>query len=140
MAIKDGDTVRVHYTGTFSDGEVFDSSREREPLEFTLGDESLISGFEDALIGRAKGDRFTVTIPADEAYGEHLEELLMEVPRSEVPEDISPEVGTMLQIATDDGDMEVQIVEVTDEIVILDANHPLAGEDLTFDIEVIEVK
>lgn len=140
MAIKDGDTVRVHYTGTFSDGEVFDSSREREPLEFTLGDESLISGFEEALIGRAKGDRFTVTIPADEAYGEHLEELLMEVPRSEVPEDITPEVGVMLQIATDDGDMEVQIVEVTDEIVILDANHPLAGEDLTFDIEVIEVK
>ncbi|MEG2140380.1 MAG: FKBP-type peptidyl-prolyl cis-trans isomerase, partial [Bilophila sp.] len=122
MAIKDGDTVRVHYTGTFSDGEVFDSSREREPLEFTLGDESLISGFEEALIGRAKGDRFTVTIPADEAYGEHLEELLMEVPRSEVPDDITPEVGIMLQIATDDGDMEVQIVEVTDDVVILDAN------------------
>ncbi|MEG1610244.1 MAG: peptidylprolyl isomerase [Bilophila sp.] len=140
MAIKDGDTVRVHYTGTFSDGEVFDSSREREPLEFTLGDESLISGFEEALIGRAKGDRFTVTIPADEAYGEHLEELLMEVPRSEVPDDITPEVGIMLQIATDDGDMEVQIVEVTDDVVILDANHPLAGEDLTFDIEVVEVK
>ena len=91
MAIKDGDTVRVHYTGTFSDGEVFDSSRDREPLEFTIGDESLISGFEDALLGHEKGDRFTVTIPADEAYGEHLDELLMEVPLSEVPEDIKPE-------------------------------------------------
>ena len=123
MAIKDGDTVRVHYTGTFSDG-----------------DGSLIPGFEDALIGRAKGDRFTVTIPADDAYGEHLEELLMEVPLSEVPEDIKPEVGMMLQIATDDGDMEVQIVDVNDKAVVLDANHPLAGEDLTFDIEVVDVK
>ena len=139
MAIKDGDTVRVHYTGTFSDGEVFDSSREREPLEFSIGDGSLIPGFEDALIGRAKGDRFTVTIPADDAYGEHLEELLMEVPPSEVPEDIKPEVGMMLQIATDDGDMEVQI-DVNDKAVVLDANHPLAGEDLTFDIEVVDVK
>ena len=130
MAVKDGNTVRVHYTGTFSDGEVFDSSREREPLEFTIGDGSLIPGFEDALLGHN----------ADEAYGEHLEELLMEVPVSEVPEDIKPEVGMMLQIATDDGDMEVQIVEVNDKVVVLDANHPLAGEDLTFDIEVIDVK
>mgnify|MGYP000748462324 CR=1 FL=1 len=112
MAVKDGNTVRVHYTGTFSDGEVFDSSREREPLEFTIGDGSLIPGFEDALLGHNAGDRFTVTIPADEAYGEHLEELLM----------------------------EVQIVEVNDKVVVLDANHPLAGEDLTFDIEVIDVK
>ena len=128
MAVKDGNTVRVHYTGTFSDGEVFDSSREREPLEFTIGDGSLIPGFEDALLGH------------DEAYGEHLEELLMEVPVSEVPEDIKPEVGMMLQIATDEGDMEVQIVEVNDKAVVLDANHPLAGEDLTFDIEVIDVK
>mgnify|MGYP000304428307 CR=1 FL=1 len=131
MAVKDGNTVRVHYTGTFSDGEVFDSSREREPLEFTIGDGSLIPGFEDALLGHNAGD---------EAYGEHLEELLMEVPVSEVPEDIKPEVGMMLQIATDDGDMEVQIVEVNDKVVVLDANHPLAGEDLTFDIEVIDVK
>ncbi|WP_303215898.1 FKBP-type peptidyl-prolyl cis-trans isomerase, partial [Bilophila wadsworthia] len=91
-------------------------------------------------LGHNAGDRFTVTIPADEAYGEHLEELLMEVPVSEVPEDIKPEVGMMLQIATDDGDMEVQIVEVNDKVVVLDANHPLAGEDLTFDIEVIDVK
>ena len=106
MAVKDGNTVRVHYTGTFSDGEVFDSSREREPLEFTIGDGSLIPGFEDALLGHNAGDRFTVTIPADEAYGEHLEELLMEVPVSEVPEDIKPEVGMMLQIATDDGDAD----------------------------------
>ena len=92
------------------------------------------------MLGHNAGDRFTVTIPADEAYGEHLEELLMEVPVSEVPEDIKPEVGMMLQIATDEGDMEVQIVEVNDKAVVLDANHPLAGEDLTFDIEVIDVK
>ncbi len=140
MAIKDGDTVRVHYTGTFDDGEVFDSSREREPLEFTIGDESLISGFEEALIGHEKGDRFTVTVPCDEAYGERLDELMMEVPLSDVPDNIKPEVGMMLQIATDDGDMEVEIVDITDKVVVLDANHPLAGEDLTFDIEIIDVK
>ena len=106
MAVKDGNTVRVHYTGTFSDGEVFDSSREREPLEFTIGDGSLIPGFEDALLGHNAGDRFTVTIPADEAYGEHLEELLYGSARERSPQD-KPEVGMMLQIATDDGDMEV---------------------------------
>lgn len=140
MAIKDGDTVRVHYTGTFDDGEVFDSSREREPLEFTIGDESLISGFEEALIGHEKGDRFTVTVPCDEAYGERLDELMMEVPLNDVPDNIKPEVGMMLQIATDDGDMEVEIVDITDKVVVLDANHPLAGEDLTFDIEIVDVK
>ena len=140
MAIKDGDTVRVHYTGTFDDGEVFDSSREREPLEFTIGDESLISGFEEALIGHEKGDRFTVTVPCDEAYGERLDELVMEVPLGDVPDNIKPEVGMMLQIATDDGDMEVEIIDITDKVVVLDANHPLAGEDLTFDIEIIDVK
>ncbi len=140
MAIKDGDTVRVHYTGTFDDGEVFDSSREREPLEFTIGDESLISGFEEALIGHEKGDRFTVTVPCDEAYGERLDELMMEVPLSDVPEHIKPEVGMMLQIATDDGDLEVEVADITDKVVVLDANHPLAGEDLTFDIEIIDVK
>ena len=140
MAIKDGDTVRVHYTGTFDDGEVFDSSREREPLEFTIGDESLISGFEEALIGHEKGDRFTVTVPCDEAYGERLDELMMEVPLNDVPDNIKAEVGMMLQIATDDGDMEVEIVDITDKVVVLDANHPLAGEDLTFDIEIVDVK
>lgn len=140
MAIKDGDTVRVHYTGTFDDGEVFDSSREREPLEFTIGDESLISGFEEALIGHEKGDRFTVTVPCDEAYGERLDELMMEVPLSDVPEHIKPEVGMMLQIATDDGDLEVEVADITDKVVVLDANHPLAGEDLTFDIEIVDVK
>ena len=140
MAIKNGDAVRVHYTGTFTDGEIFDSSRDREPLDFVMGEESLISGFEAALLGHEKGDRFTVTIPADDAYGEHLDELIMEVPRSEVPADIMPEVGMMLQIATDEGDMEVEIVDIEDDRLILDANHPLAGEDLVFDIEVIDVK
>lgn len=140
MAIKNGDTVRVHYIGSFTDGEVFDSSREREPMEFVIGEETLISGFEEALIGHEKGDRFTTTIQSEDAYGEHLDELIMEVPRSEVPADITPEVGMMLQIATDEGDMEVEIVDVSDDKLILDANHPLAGEDLVFDIEVIEVK
>ena len=140
MPIKDGDTVRVHYTGTLANGEVFDSSRDREPLEFTIGDASLISGFEDALIDRECGDRFTVTIPCAEAYGERLDELVMEVPLTDVPSHITPEVGMMLQINTEDGDMEVTISDVTDKVIVLDANHPLAGEDLTLDIEVIGIK
>lgn len=139
MAIKNGDTVRVHYSGRFTDGELFDSSREREPLEFVMGEETLISGFEAALLGHEKGDRFTVTIAPDDAYGEHLEELIMEVPRSEIPANITPEVGMMLQIATDEGDMEVEIIDIDNDRLILDANHPLAGEDLIFDIEVIDV-
>lgn len=140
MPIKNGDTVRVHYTGTFTDGEIFDSSRERDPLEFVMGEESLISGFEQALLGHEKGDRFTVIIAPDDAYGDHLEELIMEVPRDELPPDITPEVGMMLQIATDEGDMDVEIVEITDDRLILDANHPLAGEELVFEIEVVDVR
>ncbi len=140
MPIKNGDTVRVHYTGTFTDGEIFDSSRERDPLEFVMGEESLISGFEQALLGHEKGDHFTVIIAPDDAYGDHLEELIMEVPRGELPPDITPEVGMMLQIATDEGDMDVEIVEIMDDRLILDANHPLAGEELVFEIEVVDVR
>lgn len=140
MAAKNGDTLRVHYTGTLDDGTEFDSSREREPLEFTLGEGSLIPGFEKAVTGKEAGETVKVTIPAEDAYGEHLEELVIEVERGQVPAHITPEVGLMLQLTTEDGEMDVLITEVNDEIITLDANHPLAGENLTFEIEILEVR
>lgn len=140
MSIKNGATVRVHYTGTLDDGTEFDSSRDREPLEFTLGEGMLIPGFEKAVLGMSKvGDAVKVVIPAEEAYGERLEELVISVPRDQVPPHIEPEVGLMLQLMTDGGEMEVAVTEVTEEAVTLDANHPLAGETLTFDIELVEL-
>lgn len=140
MAAKNGDTLRVHYTGTLDDGTEFDSSREREPLEFTLGEGSLIPGFEKAVTGKEAGETVKVTIPAEDAYGEHLEELVIEVERGQVPAHITPEVGLMLQLTTEDGEMDVLITEVNDEVITLDANHPLAGENLTFEIEILEIR
>lgn len=139
MSIKNGDSVRVHYTGTLSDGTEFDSSADAEPLEFVMGSESLIAGFEAALMGKAVGDKFTVTIPAAEAYGEHQDELVFSVPVASLPEQMAYEAGLALQLTTDQGEMDVMVTEVTDETVTLDANHPLAGEDLTFALEVIAV-
>jgi len=139
MAIKEGDAVRVHYTGTLADGVVFDSSREREPLEFVLGRRMLIEGFEKALIGREAGDRVRVTIPAAEAYGEVDEDLLFKVPLGEVPAHITPEPGLQLSLTASEGDMEVTVARVDGDMVVLDANHPLAGKELTFDIEVVSI-
>ena len=140
MPIRNGNTVKVHYTGTLDDGSEFDSSLGREPLEFEMGQGALIAGFEAALLGKEKGDKLTVTIPAAEAYGEYLEELVMVVPRDQIPAEINPEIGMVLQCATDDGEMEVSIIEVSEAEVQLDANHPLAGEDLTFAIEVMDIR
>ena len=138
--IKEGDTVKVHYTGTITDGTVFDSSREREPLEFKLGEGKLIPGFEKAVVGMNVGDTSKVTIPSDEAYGEKREDRVIDVDRGQIPPDIKPEVGQQLQIQQKDGGtIPVVITEVTDETVQLDANHPLAGQDLTFEIEVVDV-
>ncbi len=138
--IKEGDTVKVHYTGTITDGTVFDSSREREPLEFKLGEGKLIPGFEKAVVGMNVGDTSKVTIPSDEAYGEKREDMVIDVDRGQIPPDIKPEVGQQLQIQQKDGGtIPVVITEVTDETVQLDANHPLAGQDLTFEIEVVDV-
>jgi len=150
MQIKDGCTVCVHYTGTLTDGEVFDSSKNLDPLEFVMGQGMLIPGFESALLGKKVGDKVTAVIPANEAYGEHLEELLMEIPRSELPEHIKPEVGLVLHVSAEipggddepaeDQDMEVMIHKIDGDLITLDANHPLAGQDLTFEIEVVRVK
>ena len=139
MAIKRGDSVRVHYTGTLADGVVFDSSRDRNPLEFVLGKRTLIEGFEKALIGRNAGDQVQVTIPADEAYGDVKEQLIFKVPLGEVPPHITPEPGLQLSLSSPEGDLEVTVTHVDGDMIVLDANHPLAGKDLTFDIEVVSV-
>lgn len=134
--VKNGDTVKVHYTGTLADGTVFDSSLEREPLEFTLGEGQLIPGFEKTVLGMSAGESRTVTIPAEEAYGPYREEMVLEVPRTQLPADMEPQVGMQLQIGEEQGEgMVVQITQVSDSNITLDANHPLAGKDLTFNIQ-----
>ncbi len=140
MPIKNDDTVQVHYTGTLTDGSVFDSSVERDPLEFTVGAQMIIPGFENAIIGKEVGDKVTVTIDPAEAYGEVDPELIFEVPLSEVPENITPEPGLQLQLSNDEGDLNVTIDDVTETSIMLNANHPLAGQTLVFEIEVISVK
>lgn len=139
--VKDGDTVKVHYTGKLEDGSVFDTSREREePLEFTLGEGQLIPGFEKAVEGMEIGDSTTVDIASDDAYGERRDDLEIEVPKSELPDNIEPEVGMQLQMQQQNGQaIPVQIIDVAEEQVTLDANHPLAGKNLTFDIELVEI-
>ncbi len=140
MPIKNGDTVSAHYTGTLADGTVFDSSRDREPLEFVMGKQQLIAGFEAAVMGKEAGDTVTVTIPPAEAYGDIDEELVFTVDRSHVPAHITPEVGMQLQLSSDEGEMDVTIDAVSDEEIVLNANHPLAGKTLTFEIEIVKVR
>ncbi len=140
MPIKTDDTVQVHYTGTLTDGSVFDSSLERDPLEFTVGQQMLIAGFENALIGKEVGDKVNVTIAPEDAYGEVDSELIFEVPLADVPEHITPEPGLQLQLSNEEGIMNVTIDDVTETSIMLNANHPLAGQTLIFDIEVISVK
>lgn len=137
---KDGDTVKVHYTGTLENGEVFDTSKEREPLEFQLGQGQLIPGFEKAVIGMAEGDSTTVDIPSDEAYGEVRDDLIINVPKDQLPDDVEPQIGMQLQVNQQNGQpIPVRITEIKDEELILDANHPLAGKDLKFEIKLLEV-
>lgn len=137
---KNGDTVKIHYTGKLQDGTIFDSSAGREPLSFTIGSGHVIPGFEEAVIGMAENETKNVTIPVDQAYGPRNEELLINVPRNQVPADINPEKGQRLQIQGP-GNQPVLVVvtEVNDEYIVLDANPPLAGKDLIFDIELVEI-
>ena len=137
---KQNDKVKVHYTGKLSDGKVFDSSENREPLEFTIGSGQLIPGFEKAVEGLAKGEATEVTIPAAEAYGPVNNEMVHKVERSALPAEIKPEVGMELISKQKSGqEFPVKIIEVEPETITVDANHPLAGKDLTFNIEVVEV-
>lgn len=138
---KHGDTVEVHYTGTLEDGTVFDSSLEREPLEFTLGEGKMIPGFEEAVRGMQVGQSKTVTITADKAYGPHRDDRILLIKREQLPEDLNPEVGQRLQMRQTEGPtIPVIVTEVFETAIVVDANHPLAGKDLTFEIELLEIK
>ena len=137
---QQGDTVKIHYTGTLEDGTVFDSSEGKNPLEFTLGSGQVIVGFEEAVTGMSNGEKKNVNIPADKAYGQHNKEMILQAPRDQVPSDINPEVGQQLEMGGPEGEIViVRVVEVSDEHVTLDANPPLAGKDLTFDIELVAI-
>jgi FKBP-type peptidyl-prolyl cis-trans isomerase 2 len=139
--VKDKDTVRVHYTGKLADGEIFDDSKGRDPIEFTLGAGQVIPGFESAVLNMAVSETKTVNIPAAEAYGEQRQELIQSVPISELPEEIKPEVGMQLVSQAPDGqEIPLTITEVHAETITVDANSPLAGKDLTFDLELVEIK
>ncbi|GGX51770.1 peptidyl-prolyl cis-trans isomerase [Tateyamaria omphalii] len=139
-AIKDGDTVRIHYTGTLLDGTVFDSSDGRDPLEFVVGSGQIIPGLDVALPGMTEGEKKKVNIPCDQAYGPINPALRQGVPRDAIPDEIPLEVGLQLQMQTPQGQpMPVTVVDVGDDEVMLDANHPLAGKDLTFDFEVVAI-
>jgi peptidylprolyl isomerase len=135
-----GTTVSIHYTGTLSDGTTFDSSEGRDPLTFKMGEGEIIPGLESALSGMEVGDKKQVTIASEEAYGPHRPEAIQQVPRESVPDHIPLDLGTQLQVQTPDGRaLPVTVTEVTEEQVTLDANHPLAGKDLIFDVELVSV-
>ena len=138
--VSTGDTVRIHYTGTLADGTRFDSSEGRDPLQFTVGSGQVIPGFDVAVTGMTVGEQKTVTIPADQAYGPHDPRGVQAIPRAEFPEDIPVEVGLQLQAQTSSGQpIPVVIAEVTENEIVLDANHRLAGKDLTFALELVEI-
>ena len=136
---KKGDNVKVHYTGKLDDGMVFDTSEGKAPLEFQMGQNQVIPGFEDAVVGMNPGDKKTFKIPCDQAYGERREELVAQIGREQFPDHLTLEIGQQLQVPQEEGPpMVVRITAVTEETVTLDANHPLAGQDLTFEIELVE--
>lgn len=137
---KIGDTVKVHYTGKLDDGTVFDSSLSREPLEFKVGAGQVIAGFDEAVIGMDKGDSKTVRIEAENAYGPHRDDMVVEVDRDKLSADRVPQKGELWQISRENDDpIIVMVADFDDEKVTLDANHPLAGKDLTFEIQVEEI-
>ncbi|SDL26906.1 FKBP-type peptidyl-prolyl cis-trans isomerase [Kriegella aquimaris] len=139
--VKEKDTVKVHYTGKLNNGQIFDSSVDREPLEVTLGEGSLIPGFEKGLVDMEVNEKKTVVIPKAEAYGDVQKELFQKVNREELPDTIQPEVGMGLVAKNTDGsERELRVAEVNEDHIVIDANHPLAGHDLTFDLELVAIK
>ena len=138
--VQKGDNVSVHYHGRLIDGSTFDSSEGREPLQFTAGSGQVIPGFDEAVLGMLIGDKKTVHIPVDNAYGQRNEDMVMPYPKSDFPEDMQPAVGMQLQMGDNAGNVfPVTIVEVTEDSVLLDANHELAGHDLIFEIELVTI-
>lgn len=139
--VKNGDTVKVHYHGKLVDGSTFDSSEGREPLEFEVGTGMMIPGFDSGVVGMSVGEKKTINIPAEEAYGAFQEDLLMEFPMDRFPPDMKPEVGMTLSMSNGQGQQfPVVIVDVKEDAVVLDANHPLAGKELIFDIEMVNIE
>ncbi|GFO59242.1 peptidyl-prolyl cis-trans isomerase [Geomonas silvestris] len=145
---KEGDRVKVHYTGRLDDGTVFDSSECSEddcgcshgPMEFTIGGGEVIPGFENGVVGLEVGEAKTIHIPVDEAYGERIEEMVAQVPRSELPAELKPELGQQLEVTQEDGQVfQVLITDMDDTTITIDANHPLAGQALNFDIKLVEI-
>ncbi|HET9055675.1 MAG TPA: peptidylprolyl isomerase [Chitinophagaceae bacterium] len=141
MKATKGSTVKVHYTGRLISGEQFDSSVGREPLEFEVGAGMMIKGFDDAVVGMSAGDTKTITILPHEGYGESREDMIFDFPKDKFPPDMTPEIGMQLNMGNGHGqNFPVTIIEVKEDSVVIDANHFLAGKDLVFDIEVVEVK
>ncbi|PHR88339.1 MAG: peptidylprolyl isomerase [Leeuwenhoekiella sp.] len=139
--VKNNDTVKVHYTGKLTNGQIFDSSVDKQPLEFQLGQGMIIPGFEQGLIDMSVNEKKTVTIPEAEAYGEVRKELFQEVPKSDLPSEIDPQVGMGLMAKNPDGtERQLRVAEVRNDSIVIDANHPLAGQDLVFDLELVEIK
>ena len=139
--VKNNDTVKVHYTGKLTNGQIFDSSVDKQPLEFQLGQGQIIPGFENGLIDMSVNEKKTVTIPEAEAYGEVRKELFQEVPKSDLPSEIDPQVGMGLMAKNPDGtERQLRVAEVRSESIVIDANHPLAGQDLIFDLELVDIK
>ena len=139
--VKENNTVKVNYTGKLTDGQVFDSSEGKEPVEFTLGQGQLIPGFEKGLIDMKVNEKKTITIAKEEAYGEINANLIQEVQKSELPQEMAPEVGMgLVSMSPDVQEFNLVVVEVKEESIVVDGNHPLAGKDLVFDLEVLEIK
>ncbi|MFB6247669.1 MAG: peptidylprolyl isomerase [Salinibacter sp.] len=137
---KEGDEVQVHYTGKLEDGTVFDTSEDGEPLSFTIGENRVIPGFEEAVTGMEPGDSKTTEVEPEEAYGEHRDDMVMEMERDQIPQDVDPEVGQQLQLRLENGQtVPVLITALGEDSVTIDANHPLAGRKLLFDIELLDV-
>ena len=137
---KKGDTIKIHYTGRLQDGSEFDSSSGKEPLQFSIGSGQVIPGFDEVVTGMKVGEKKTAEIPCAKAYGDRDPSMVMVVDRKHVPPEINPEVGQRLEVGGPDGELViVNVVDVNDENITLDANPPLAGEDLTFDIELVEI-
>lgn len=138
--VKSGDTIKVHYHGKLTDGTTFDSSEGRNPLEFKVGSGMVIKGFDDGVMNMAIGEKKTIHIPVHEAYGEKQTEMIMDFPKDRFPEDMVPEVGMQLNMNNGAGQtFPVVITEVKEDVVVLDANHQLAGQDLVFDLELVEI-
>ena len=137
---KNGSTVTVNYTGRLEDGSVFDETQNKEPLRFVLGKDRLIKGFEQAVVGMSPGESKTVKLPPEDAYGPKRDEMLVSVDRGKIPQDVQPQVGQRVELKQQDGSpIGATVTEVTDSRIVVDANHPLAGHSLTFDISMVEV-